>query len=614
MGRVLLVCRLAVRDLRRRPAEAVLLLLAITAATATLTLGLVLQGASAQPYQTTRVATGGPDVVASVVASPGGDQLAALEALAGAPGVAGHSGPFPHTRLVVKARGVTTVAWTQGRGAASAPVDQPKVTEGGWVRDGGAVLEASFAQALGVRAGDRITLGDRSFQVAGVAVTAAMPPYPKICFSPCMFGEHQMAPPTAPPVSAPREDVNFGPPGPNGLLWVTDADARDLAARTRFLGYVMNLKLADPASAPAFIDAHLPTSLDTPFLASWQDVLYGHNKMIEWKQVAMLVSSWLLGMIALAGIVVLVAGRMADQLRRVGLLKAVGGTPGLVAAVLLAEYVAVALLASAAGLAIGRLAAPLLSEPATGLLGSAGAVPFTWSTVALVTAVALGIAGVATFLPAVRAARTSTVLALADAARPPRRTAWLIGISTRLPVPLLLGLRVAARRPRRTVLGMAGIAVAVAGIVAAMAANAHRFEEKAPGADPRTALSQVLLLMTVMLVAQAAVNAICITWSTALDARRSSALARALGATPAQVSAGLSTAQILPALAGALLGLATGIGLAELLDDDPVTVPPLWQLTAVVLGCVIVIAGLTAIPARLSARHPVGEILRTELT
>ena len=34
---------------------------------------------------------------------------------------------------------------------------------------------------------------------------------------------------------------------------------------------------------------------------------------------------------------------MADQIRRVGLLKAVGGTPGLVAAVLLAEYVVVAL-------------------------------------------------------------------------------------------------------------------------------------------------------------------------------------------------------------------------------------------------------------------------------
>lgn len=117
-----------------------------------------------------------------------------------------------------------------------------------------------------------------------------------------------------------------------------------------------------------------------------------------------------------------------------------------------------------------------------------------------------------------------------------------------------------------------------------------------------------------MLVAQAAVNAICIIWATALDARRSSALARALGATPAQVSAGLSAAQVLPALAGAILGLAGGIGLAEVLDDDPVTIPPLLQLLAVVLGCVVAITALTAVPARISARRPAGEILRTELT
>jgi hypothetical protein len=38
MGRVLLIARLALRDLRHRPAQAALLLLAITAATSTLTL------------------------------------------------------------------------------------------------------------------------------------------------------------------------------------------------------------------------------------------------------------------------------------------------------------------------------------------------------------------------------------------------------------------------------------------------------------------------------------------------------------------------------------------------------------------------------------------------
>jgi putative ABC transport system permease protein len=518
----------------------------------------------------------------------------------------------------VRAHGVTATAWAQGRDTAPAPVDQPKLTQGSWVRDGGAVIEASFADALGVGAGDPITLDGRSFHVAGVAVTAAMMPYPKVCFAPCWFGADANAPP--PDLPGPSPERPAGPPdnevfrmGPSGLVWLTEADARSLVPQVESLAYVLNLKLADPAGASAFVNAHLPDSMNAPLLVTWQDILDGHGKLVENKQVTLLIGGWLLSLLALASIAVLVGGRMADQIRRVGLLKAVGGTPGLVAAVLLAEYVVVALLATAAGLAVGRLAAPLLTDPGAGLVGGAGAVPFTMSTVALVTAVALGVAVVATFVPAVRASRTSTVLALADSARPPRRTAWLIAISTRLPVPLMLGLRVAARRPRRTVLGALSIAITVSGIVAALAAYAHFNTEKAPGADPRAEMRQVLVLIAIMLVAQAAVNAICITWATALDTRRSSALARALGATPDQVSAGLSAAQVLPALAGAILALPCGIALAEALDDDPVTIPALWQLLAVVLGSVLVITAITAIAGRISGRGRIAEILQAEL-
>ena len=63
-ARLALIGRLAVRDLRRRPAQAALLLIAIMAATTTLTLGLALHGVTSQPYQRTRAATAGPDLVA----------------------------------------------------------------------------------------------------------------------------------------------------------------------------------------------------------------------------------------------------------------------------------------------------------------------------------------------------------------------------------------------------------------------------------------------------------------------------------------------------------------------------------------------------------------------
>jgi ABC-type lipoprotein release transport system permease subunit len=122
----------------------------------------------------------------------------------------------------------------------------------------------------------------------------------------------------------------------------------------------------------------------------------------------------------------------------------------------------------------------------------------------------------------------------------------------------------------------------------------------------------VLLVITITLVALAAVNAIFVTWATALDARRSSALTRALGATPQQVSAGLAAAQVLPALAGAVLGIPGGIALVTLVDPDATTTPPLWQLLAVVPLTALVMAALAAIPARLGARRPIVEILRSE--
>jgi ABC-type lipoprotein release transport system permease subunit len=479
----------------------------------------------------------------------------------------------------------------QGRDTGPAPVDQPKLTQGSWVRDGGVVVEAAFADGLGVGAGDPITLKDRSFKVAGVAVTAASSPYPEVsCLTHCI---------------------------PAGLVWLTRADARSLAPRARSLAYVLNLKLADPSAAPAFAGEHNPRpprDPDLPILLPWQDVSEATSDLFSSQRRALLTGGWLLGLLAVASVAVLVGGRMADQIRRVGLLKAVGGTPSLVAAVLLAEYVVVALLAAAAGLAVGRLAAPLLTGPTAGLVGRAGAPPVTMSTVGLVTGVALGVAVAATFVPAVRAARISTVFALADSARAPRRTAWLIAISSRLPVPLLLGLRVAARRPRRLVLAVVSIAITVSGIVAALAAHADALDG-ASVLDPSRAdrLNQALLVITITLVALAAVNAIFITWATALDARHSSALARALGATPQQIGAGLSAAQALPALAGAILGIPGGIGLITAVDPDSTTIPPLWQLLVVVPGTVLVVAALTALPARIGARRPTAEILQSEL-
>jgi putative ABC transport system permease protein len=630
MSKIRLIGRLVGRDLRRRPGPAVLLVLAITAATATLTLGLVLDGVTNQPYLQTRAATNGPDVVAQITGSgptrsvsvpppghrghrhlppPGSAQVgqaqiaAEVRTLTHEPGVSGHSGPYPVASAIIRARGLTADVEAEGRAQAPAPVDQPVVTAGTWVRRGGVVLERTFAEALGVGVGDRVTLNGRAFRVAGFAVTAAGLPYPNLCNNPgggCVF---------ALPASS----------GDIGFAWVTEPDARALSSSQAPLSYFVNLKLKDPATATAFASKYgnLPTPA-SPTLIPWQAIQTGSGLLVQDEQQVLSPGAWLAGLLAIASVAVLAGGRMAERTRRVGLLKAVGGTPGTVAVVLLAENLVLALLAAAAGLAIGWLAAPLVASPGAALVGTPGAPALTLSVVGLVVAVALAVALASTLVPAIRAARTSTVSALANAARRPRRHGTLIRLSRRLPVPLLLGMRLVARRPRRAVLSAASVAVTASGIVAVLAFHTsvrlHNFGQSGGLGNPVVDRDeQMVTVLTVVLVALTVLNAVCAAWATVLDARHAAALARALGAPPQQVTEGIAAAQVLPAVPGALLGIPLGIGLFDIAAQGAgVVVPPAWWLAAAVVGILVAVGVLAAIPASVGARRPVSPVLQSE--
>ena len=616
MGRVWLLGRLVARDLRYRPGPAVLLVLAITAATATLTLGLVLHGVTDQPYLQTRTATRGPDVVAQLGGfghGAGGPSAtgqarteAQVRALTRAPGVTAHSGPYPVASAFVRFRGLAAPVELEGRVQAPASVEQPEVTAGTWVRPGGVVLERTFAEALGVGVGDRVTLDGQTFRVAGIAVTAAGLPYPNLCYSPgggCVF-------------DAPyRGSVPL--PAAVGLAWITEPDARRLASAQAPLYYFLNLRLEDPSTAPAFASRY-GAARSSPYLIPWQAIQSGDGLLVQDEQQVLSPGAWLVALLAMASVAVLAAGRMAERTRRVGLLKAVGGTPETVAITLLAENLVLALAAAAAGLVIGRLGAPLIASPGAALVGSPGAPSLTLPICGLVVGVAFFVALAATLPPTIRGARTSTVSALADAARPPRRHGGLIALSARLPVPLLLGLRLVARLPRRALLSAASVAVTATGLVATLAFHttvrltgsglASRLSNPVAGRE-----EQMLAVLTVVLVALTVLNGICTAWATVLDARPVSALARALGASPRQVTAGIVTAQVLPALPGTLLGIPLGIELfAAAAQGAGVVVPPAWWLAGAVLATLAGVAVLAGIPAWIGARRPVTPILQAE--
>jgi putative ABC transport system permease protein len=484
MGKIVLVARLAARDLRRHKAQAVLLLLAITAAATTLTLGLALNGVTNHPYQQTRAATNGPDLVAQygvaagnnagpAAASPAQIQ-AETTALTHLSGVAEYSGPFPVATALLRARGLTVQVIAEGREQATSLVDHPVLTAGSWVRPGGVVLERTFAAALGVGVGGRVTLDGQQYTVAGIAVTASTAPYPNLCNTSCL------------------------------------------------------------------ITMVVPSS------------------------------------------------------------------------------VVLAVVAAVAGLVLGWATAPLITNPGAGLIGTAGAPSITPTAIVLTLAVALAVALASTLVPAVKAARTSTVSALADSPRPPGRRAGLISLSARLPVPLLLGVRMAARRVRRAVLGAASVAVTSAGIVAVLTFRATAGKDLGAGSSPVgdpvvSRDTQMLVVITVVLVTLAILNAVCAAWATVLDSRRSAALSRALGASPQQVSAGVAWAQVLPALPGALLGIPLGLGLFLAADGGGVmVVPSVWQLAAAMIGILAAVTLMASIPALIGTRIPASQVLQAE--
>ena len=611
MGRAALFARLAAKDLRRHLSEGLLLFLVIAAAATTLTLGLVLHGETNNPYNTTRTTTAGPDAVANlapsisttgtITANADPAQLAALQRTRG---VVTTSGPYPVTFALLKTHGLTTSTMIEGRDPTPASLDQPLLTAGDWIRPDGMVVERSFADALGVGVGDLVTLNGRHFQVAGIAVDAAIPPYPHVCGIGCdVLYRNAIS----------NEQISFYQPG---LIWLSRPDALSVATPDVGVSYMLNLKLSDPAQAPAFAasNTHTTGSGTDLVVSSWQHISAQAAKLVRGPRTVLLAGSGLLVVLALASVAVLVGGRLSEQTRRVGLLKAVGATPATVAAVLLAEHLAVTILAAATGVLTGWALAPLLTGPGAGLLGTAGSPPLTVATVATVIAAALAIAILATLVPAVQAARTSTIAALNDAARPPRRHKLLIAASSRLPVPLLLGVRLAARRPRRAALGTLSVAVSVAGVVAVLIERSRLGGTSGLANPQHQRITQVLWVITIMLIVLAAINAILITWATVIDGRHASALARVLGATPQQVSEAMTASQFLSVLPGSLLGVPLGIALVQTVgkSSDAYKHASIPMVILVIVGTWLIMSLLTAIPARIGTRRSTAQILQAE--
>jgi putative ABC transport system permease protein len=376
------------------------------------------------------------------------------------------------------------------------------------------------------------------------------------------------------------------------------------------------LKLHDRGTAPAFAQRYgaggSPSS--RPQLDTWQSIAARQAEQLSNERTVVAFGSTLLVILALATLVVLVGGRLSDEVRRVGTLKAAGAGPGFVAGLLLTSYLVIGLVAAMVGLASGELLTPRLVGVSAGLLGREGATTMTGTDAVVVIGSVLAVVMLATTVPAWRAARTSTVKALSDPGHLPRRQHLIVGLSARLPAAGLLGLRLASRRPRRTALTTLSIATVVcAGVVVLFAQSGLHAERGNAGgpADPQVAqLQTVTTALTLLLAVMAAVNLLFVTRASAVDARRLLALARAVGISPFQAAAAVGLGQLLPATVGLAVGGATGSALFHAVSASRSTAPPTTQLVALAVITVLVTVCLTAFPALLEARRPIAETLR----
>jgi putative ABC transport system permease protein len=606
-----LAVRLAARNLRRRPGQALLLLLTLTITTGVLGVAMSLFGSADEPWNRAWRATNGFHVSFTVYHPPDepGDRALVAELresatqLTSAPGVVAAGGPWTHLYGSIQIAGGTEDLTAEVRDPGPYQVDQPLVTSGRWLgQGGGVVLESGLAATLRVGAGDTVLVQGRPFPVRGVAQTVSRGRFP---------------------LSRPAQ------------VWVTPETARQLRELGMTEeGFELQLRLADPARAADFVAAHqsleaVPSSSSIiPYLETWQQRRIESHADIDILAGTLLAAGTLIAILTIATASVLIAGRMAAQVRQVGTLKAVGVTPRQVMLVLLVEHLAIAAGATTVGLGIGRLLAPPIAATSVTVLGRPQPPPLTVTRVVILAAVAGAVVLLGTVRPTLRGIRQSTLRSLAAGPRPPRHPGRVAGLAARagIPLPGVLGLRSAWRRPGRLLTNATGQALGVAMVVVALALrdSLELLDLRPP--EPGHAASDaavailydqiraIILGTAELLLVLATINAWIVATFAVRDAARNQAVLRTVGATPRQTVTALIVSQLAACTIAVATGIPLGLGLWSLMEGGDLPEVSVSATSLVLLAAVVpvVFAVIVSVPARLLARQPIAPLLAYE--
>src|SRR2546430_189453 len=439
--------RWARADLRARRGQALITVAVVAGVVAALFLATMLLQGAVNPWQQLFARTRGADVL---IYFQNGTNTSDLRHVAG----------IKETGKPYQAAPATLV-----QGAVKSPVEfrtmtpepramsAPLVVAGTWLRSSaqdGAVVEASFAEAVRVGVGDRITVdgidGTRvPMRVIGIADTA---------------------------------DQGFYPQWTPGLMWVQHGLLTRVEANPGETHEIVGLRLFDSSTVAT---GQIVQTIWNLYNGPAENSASAVERYSTWQQVknSMASNDRLLGLLlALFGIIALVgapcaianvtAGRVLVQRQDIAMLKALGFTPGQVVRMLLAEQT----LLGAAGAGLGLIVAwimtsPEFVQPPDGT--PVGLAPLSAGWMALIGVGTVLTVAVATVIPAWWAGRVSPVAAVQ--ASPPRGHLSLIArlsLLFHLPAALVLGARDSLTRRLSAGLTVFGLAIPMAMITIAL--------------------------------------------------------------------------------------------------------------------------------------------------
>jgi ABC-type lipoprotein release transport system permease subunit len=581
-----MLVRLAFAGIRSRLLASALTIAISAAAVATIVIALEVRSSGVDPWQRTFAEAHGAHVLAFV---PSRAEAVAIGRL---PGVNERGAPVPLVQAAVIRRGRTDRIDVAGLSRRTS-VNKPLLTDGSQLREGGIVLERSFARALGIVVGARLNVASRSssieLPVLGTAVVPSQPRYPR-----------------------------HNP----GLGWVTPATLERIEpdhARWRWFEAV---RLTDPSAASDFADrvaARLPARAALYF-ETWQAQRDNALGDAQGTQVIVTMFTTLLLIVAFIVVGILVGARASEQHRQIGLLKAVGFTPRQVGIVFALESAALGLVAAGLGFALGAILAPRLAAPsAETLIGSPTIAANPWHMV-VAACLVLPVLVAGALASTRRSTRFTVLEALraGDASPPDSRVAQAVALCG-LPLTIGLGLNDVLARGRRALLLTAAIVVTGAVVVTALSLDATLDAQRAHEAsDFPDELLLLVYTLDAVLVLTTATTLVAVALLAVRERTRDFGVLKAIGVTPGQIVSTVVGSHAALAVAASVVAVPLGLGLYLALvklasgTTDDAVLASWWSLALIPIGAVLLVVAATSLPAWLATRIRPADALRYE--